>query len=305
MATASTIVRGIATPEEAHTNDLLANAFLDGVGRERMLVTLEATPDQLLALIVLAPVMHKFRRVDVILGGMWDRTLAHDIRAVKHVLFAHCNLRGVARVFAGWTRVRPGAPPALADVGYEALECGSARVVAEQMCAANAQYDAAVVLGDDAEINRLAYDHQAAGALVKTALAFARLPTNTHTKTAFWWQTHRIYMLPRDLIPAKSIAKHAFEHLAEKVAIRFPDLHAIAAAYAGHGLYGAHRTEATILTASLLVNTKQLRVFGLTATPLHATWWLHINDDAFQRKLHCLLLTTAREGVCMLPNRHV
>lgn len=308
MSTHAQIVSGDAVEivKPATRVCLLAQDFLADVKCNWLLVALEATPDQLFALALLAPIMHKFAHIDVVVSGLWDSTFAHDIDATTAVLRKHCKLPvRSCRVLAGWTRVRPGAPP-LGD-GSKQITCHRATRISERVCGTKLAYSAVVVLGDAADVARIAQRTAEfeVDAFAGSVLAFSNPPTfGRHTPTTAWWQSaRRICMLPTKLLSDQGRNPHSTANIEHMVANHFPDLHAIACAYASSNI--ARDDAATMLVAALLTKTRKLRRYKLAATLHHYTWWLSCDTLEEQRALHTLLCAVAQENALAPPTRYI
>lgn len=309
MATAYDVAKGGAPAPDA-VPEVLAGVFVGG--RARMLVTLEATPDQLLALVLLAPVARMFGAVDVVVSGMWDDTFAHDLEAARCVLYDHCKLsRSTARVYAGWTAVGGGAPPGLINRGP--LVAPSVARVAERMQSVdraynsvasrgNYAYDAVVVLGEALELERLLRHCGSSDAVAGASVAMARMPLRTLPHAALD-VVRRVYALPREVVAAEAEDTGAVVRLTQVVAERFPDICVIHSAYAEGGFAVPCAREATMLAAGLLLPPADLRTFGLVASAHHATWWPHADSREDQTALHGMLLHAAAEALALPPTR--
>ncbi len=72
--------------------DTLLDLLLRDVQRERLLVLTNGTPDELLALVMLASEMHTFKRVDIVVSGLCDCFFPTAIAAVHAIARKHCKL---------------------------------------------------------------------------------------------------------------------------------------------------------------------------------------------------------------------
>ncbi len=86
--------------------DSLLDLLLKGVPRERLAVFTNGTPDELLALVLLAVEMHSFNHVDVIVSGLCDCYFPHALAAVRLAAIQYCKLpASKLRIFAGLTKL--------------------------------------------------------------------------------------------------------------------------------------------------------------------------------------------------------
>jgi len=300
MASALDVVQGTAAAQPKAVS--LAVEFV-GQERNRALVTMDGRTDHLVALAVLAPVLHMFQAVDVVVSGLWDDTFVHDIKAVVRVLTTHCNMSPWSTtVYAGWTAVCPEAPPGLVD--RSDLPRESAQCVVERLQAVPDAYNSVFVFGELDELDRIVAACGTNQALSGAALALARMPIRSIRDDSYVWKARHVYAIPR-LMP--TFAEDKLEEtmwLAHLVTHRFPDIARIHQAYVNGGYPTARIVdEATMMTAALLLPTDSLRPFGLTATNEHYTWWFHVDSDSAVNKLRSTLYSAAADALVLPAKR--
>jgi hypothetical protein len=299
MASALDVVQGTAAQSKAKS---LAAEFV-GQDRERALVTMDGSADHLVALAVLAPVLHMFSAVDVVVSGLWDDTFVHDIKAVVHVLNVHCGMSSWSTtVYAGWTAVCPGAPPGLVD--RSVMPRKSARRVVERMQATPNAYNSVFVFGELDELDRIVAACGSKQALSGAALALARMPIRSLCDDSYVWRARHVYAIPRLMQPfAKDKLEEALR-LAHLVTYRLPDIARVHHAYVDGGYPTSWIVdEATMMAAALLLPTDSLRPFGLVATNKHCTWWFHVATDTAVNNLRNALYGAAADALVLPPKR--